>query len=136
MVSGNHFELFKRITYQTGKWTGSIWASLFALTITIVWVIAGPIFGFSQGWQMLMNSISSAVTFVMVFLLQRSQNRDSLAMQMKLNEIISAIGSANNHLINIEDLSEAEIMSLRKSYDDIASGPSDPRLIVRQQAHT
>jgi low affinity Fe/Cu permease len=75
----------------------------------IVWIVTGPIFRFTDTWQLVMNTISSIVTFLMVFLLQRSQNKDSLAMQVKLNELVGAVKGASNRVINVEDLTEDEV---------------------------
>jgi low affinity Fe/Cu permease len=94
----------EQFAYKTTIWTGSSWAFLIATGLTLLWVISGPIFGFSDTWQLVMNTISSIVTFLMVFLIQRSQNKDSLAIQVKLNELIAATKGASNRLIDIEEL--------------------------------
>lgn len=103
------------------SWAGSPWAFLIAAGLTLLWVMSGPFFRFSTAWQLIINTLSSVVTFLMVFLLQRSQNKHSIAMQLKLNEIIAALQNASNRLINIEDLSEKEIIALQKRHQDIAS---------------
>lgn len=111
----------EKISTQCAQWTGSSWAFLLALVLTITWGVTGPVFAYSDGWQLVMNTISSISTFLMVFLLQRSQIKDSVSMQIKLNEIIAVLQGANNRLINIEDLSETEIFALRKRYQDLAT---------------
>ena len=104
----------------TTIWVGSSWAFLTALTLTVLWLVSGPIFRFSDTWQLMMNTVSSIVTFLMVFLLQRSQNKDSLAMQVKLNELLAAQRGASNRLINIEDLSEEEVRDLHRRFQQLA----------------
>ena len=96
----------ERIAVLTTAWVGSSWAFMIALLMTATWLVSGPVFHYSDTWQLVMNTVSSIVTFLMVFLLQRSQNKESLAMQLKLNELLAAVKGASNRLINIEDLSE------------------------------
>jgi low affinity Fe/Cu permease len=110
----------ENLAHQAARWTGSSSAFVLVLSLTLGWMLTGPIYGFSITWQLVMNTVSSATTFVMVFLLQRSQHKDSVAMQLKLSEIIASLRGANNRLISIEDLSEAEIFELRKKYQDLA----------------
>lgn len=91
-----------------------------AAAIIIVWAITGPIFGYSDTWQLVINTGTTIVTFLMVFLIQKSQNKDSKAIQLKLNELIAANKFASNRMVDIEDLSEAELDVLRKFYAKIA----------------
>jgi len=121
MSSNENPKFLENIAYQSVKWTSSSWAFLIVFGFTLIWLAFGPLLKFSLGWQLIMNTTSSTVTFLMVFLLQRSQNKDSLAMQIKLNEVIAALKGANNHLINIENLSEAEIVELQKRYKTVAT---------------
>src|SRR5262249_40618933 len=93
------------------------WAFLIALGLTVAWIVSGLIFSFSDTWPLVMNTISSIVTFLMVFLLQRSQNKDAQAMQLKPNKIIAAIRGASSRLINVEDLSEDEVRPLHDRYN-------------------
>ena len=90
-----------------------------ALTV-IVWALTGPLFGFSDTWQLVINTSTTIVTFLMVFLIQATQNRDAEAMQVKLDEIIRAIGNAKNELLDIEELEEADLDGIRKTYEEIA----------------
>ncbi len=106
----------ERLANRTTVWTGSSTAFIAAALLTVAWLVAGPLFGFSDTWQLVMNTISSIVTFLMVFLLQRSQYKDGLAMQLKLNEIVGAMKGASNRLINVEDLSEDEVRRLHERY--------------------
>ena len=106
----------ERVAHLTTNWVGSSWAFMIALLLTATWLVSGPLFHYSDTWQLVMNTVSSIVTFLMVFLLQRSQNKESLAMQVKLNELLGAVKGASNRLINIEDLSEDEVRDLHERY--------------------
>jgi low affinity Fe/Cu permease len=99
---------------------GSSWAFGLALAVVLVWVITGPFFGFSDTWQLVINTGTTIMTFLMVFLIQRAQNKDSLAIQLKLNELVAAIEGASNHLINVEDLGEEEVGVLHQHYCKLA----------------
>lgn len=111
----------EKLSYHLAHYAGSPWAFLIAIAFVVGWLIAGPIVDFSDGWHMVMIGASEIVTFIMVFLIQRSQNKDSSAMQIKLNEIIAALNGANNKMISVENLSEDEIISLGKDYQDLAT---------------
>ncbi len=92
----------------------------FATAIVIAWALTGPIFHYSDTWQLIINTGTTVVTFLMVFLIQRSQNKESMATQLKLNEIVAALQGASNRLINVEELSEAEIRKLHQCFESIA----------------
>ena len=109
-------KLLERLSFQATKATGTSMAFVLALTVVIVWLISGPLFNFSDTWQLVINTGTTIVTFLMVFLIQRAQNKDALALHLKLNEIVAAMEGASNRLIDVEDLSEAEIDALRKYY--------------------
>jgi low affinity Fe/Cu permease len=111
---------FERIAVLTTQWVGSTWAFLIALLLTTSWLVTGPLFHFSDTWQLVMNTVSSIVTFLMVFLLQRSQNKDSLAMQVKLNELVASQYGASNRLINVENLPESEVRALHRRFEQLA----------------
>jgi len=110
----------ERLSHEVTVWTGSSWAFAIALAIIIVWLVTGPLFQFSDTWQLVINTGTTVVTFLMVFLIQRTQNKDSLAIHLKLNEIVAAIPGASNRLIDVEDLSEAELMQLHQFYGRLA----------------
>src|ERR1041385_5177630 len=95
---------------------GTHWAFFIALAIVLAWMITGPLFHFSDTWQLVINTGTTIVTFLMVFLIQRAQNKDSLAIQLKLNEIVAAIPGASNRLIDVEELNEADLMRLHEFY--------------------
>jgi low affinity Fe/Cu permease len=100
------FEAFShKVTHATGR----PWAFLVALTVIIVWALSGPLFGFGDTWQLVINTSTTIVTFLMVFLIQQTQNKDSKAMELKLNELVAATKGASNRLIDVEALSENEL---------------------------
>jgi len=108
--------LLEKFSRQATKATGTSLAFVLAVTVIVVWLISGPLFNFSDTWQLVINTGTTIVTFLMVFLIQRAQNKDALAIHLKLNEIVAAMQGASNRLIDAEDLSEAEIDALRKYY--------------------
>jgi low affinity Fe/Cu permease len=114
-------ELSSRFAAWVSEKTGSSWAFLIALAIVIVWAVTGPLFHYSDTWQLVINTGTTVVTFLMVFLIQRAQNKGELAVQLKLNEIIAAIDAASNRLISVEDLSELELEVLHKHYQELAT---------------
>jgi low affinity Fe/Cu permease len=111
-------ERFSRVATQA---TGTSTAFLLALTVILVWIITGPLFHFSDTWQLVINTGTTIVTFLMVFLIQRSQNKDALAIHLKLNEIVAALEGASNRLIDVEDLTEEEIKTLHTHYQKLVA---------------
>ena len=101
-------------------WTGSTSGFICALSVILIWLITGPIFRFSDTWQLVINTGTTIVTFLMVFLIQRAQNKDTLAVQLKLNEIVAALEGASNRLISAEDLSEPELEILHIHFQRLA----------------
>ena len=110
----------ERSAYRITLWTGSSWSFMLAMFLTGAWLVTGPVFAYSDTWQLVMNTFTSIVTFLMVFLIQRSQNKDTLAMQIKLNELLASIQGASNRLINVEDLSEEDVRALHSRYERLA----------------
>jgi low affinity Fe/Cu permease len=110
----------ERFARTATRWTGSSWAFGAAIFVIVVWAILGPIFHFSDTWQLVINTGTTIVTFLMVFLIQRTQNNDSLALHLKLNELVAAMQGSSNRLINVEDLSEEEIQVLHRHYAHLA----------------
>jgi low affinity Fe/Cu permease len=96
--------------------TGSTPAFITALSIVLIWLASGPVFHYSDTWQLVINTGTTIVTFLMVFLIQRAQNKDALAVQLKLNELVAAMEGASNRLISVEDLSDDELEVLHKHY--------------------
>jgi low affinity Fe/Cu permease len=109
-------ELLEKFSYQATRATGTSTAFVVAALVIIVWATTGPIFHYSDTWQLVINTGTTIVTFLMVFLIQRAQNKDALAIHLKLNEIVAALEGASNRLIDVEDLSEPEINALRSYY--------------------
>ena len=112
--------VLSRFATAATHWTGSTSAFLIACLVIITWLVTGPMFRFSDTWQLIINTGTTIITFLMVFLIQRAQNRDALAVQLKLNEIVAALEGASNRLISSEDLSEEELKVLRIHYQRLA----------------
>jgi low affinity Fe/Cu permease len=111
----------ERWSYKVTLWTGSSGAFALAVLVILGWIVSGPLFHFSDTWQLVINTSTTIITFLMVFLIQRSQNKDSLAIQLKLNELVAAVQGASNHLIDIEDLTEEELHTLHHHYRKLAA---------------
>jgi len=111
---------FEKFSNWATKFTGSPIAFLAATTLVIVWAATGPFFNYSETWQMIINTGTTIVTFLMVFLIQKAQNKDSKAIQIKLNEIIASNEKASNRIVDIEDLSEKELDQLHLYYEKLA----------------
>lgn len=108
--------IFETIAQKVTHFTGSTTAFILSFTIILGWIITGPVFSFSDTWQLVINTSTTIVTFLMVFLIQRTQNKDSLAIHLKLNELIASIKGPSNRLIDVEDLTEEELETLHKYY--------------------
>jgi low affinity Fe/Cu permease len=106
----------ERFSESVSGAAGSSSAFALAALIVVVWGVSGPLFHYSDTWQLVINTGTTIVTFLMVFLIQRSQNKESLAVQLKLNEVVAAINGASNHLIDVEELSESDLQTLRAHY--------------------
>lgn len=113
-------ETFDKFSGQVTRITGSPAAFIIALSVILVWAITGPLFHFSDTWQLVINTGTTIITFLMVFVIQQAQNKESMAMQIKLNELIAATKGASNRVIDIEDLSEQELITLKKFYIKLA----------------
>ena len=111
--------ILERFSLKATKVTGTSGAFVTALAVLVVWAISGPLFHFSDTWQLVINTGTTIVTFLMVFLIQRAQNKDALAIHLKLNEIVAALEGASNRLIDVEDLTEDEIAVLHQHYQKL-----------------
>jgi low affinity Fe/Cu permease len=112
---------FESFSQAITRFTGSTAAFGLALSIIIVWAVLGPVFHFSDTWQLVINTGTTIITFLMVFLIQRSQNKDSMAIHLKLNEIVAAMGGASNRLIDVEALSEQDLTTLHRFYGELST---------------
>ena len=110
---------FRAFANKIADRAGSPWTFGAGLLIVIVWAVTGPLFHYSDTWQLVINTGTSVVTFLMVFLVQNTQNRDAQAMQLKLNEIIRAMSSARNSMLDLESCSEEEIEAIREEFAKI-----------------
>jgi low affinity Fe/Cu permease len=113
--------LFYKIARKTSEAVGSPYASIGAVTVIIIWAITGPIFQFSDTWQLVINTGTTIVTFLMVFLIQNSQNRDAKAVQIKLDELIRSIDAARNEVIDIENSPERDLQKLQKDFSGLGN---------------
>ena len=111
---------FERFASAATRFTGSVPAFALALGIILTWAITGPLFHFSDTWQLVINTSTTIVTFLMVFLIQQTQNKDGLAIQLKLNELVAALEGASNRLISVEDLTSEELHILQAHYQRLA----------------
>ena len=108
------------LSLRATNWAGSSWAFAIACLVILAWGVTGPIFHYSDTWQLVINTGTTIVTFLMVFLIQRAQNKESKAVQLKLNEIVAAVQGASNRLIDVENLSEEELTRLQKHFSKIS----------------
>ncbi len=117
---GGPSQFFNRFSILVTKVTGKPGAFIIAALVIIIWAVTGPIFHFSDTWQLVINTGTTIITFLMVFVIQHSQNKDTVAIQLKLNELIAANCDASNRLIAIEDLSDEELDTLKKFYTHLS----------------
>lgn len=111
---------FERFSSAVAKATGSSAAFVLALLTVLLWAVAGPFFHYSEDWQLVINTGTTIVTFLMVFLIQKAQNKESMSVQLKLNELIAATKGASNRLVSVENLTEEELVVLQKHYETMA----------------
>jgi low affinity Fe/Cu permease len=118
---------FRRFAHRIASATGTPWAFIVALLVVLVWALAGPVFGYSDTWQLTINTGTTIVTFLMVFLIQNTQNRDAQVMQLKLDELIRAVGAARNELVDMEDLSDEELRRLQRQFEAMRKSAESAR---------
>lgn len=111
----------ERFANRISKITGSTGAFLFAFLIVLVWAASGPFFHYSETWQLVINTGTTIITFLMVFLIQKAQNKDSLAIQLKLNELVAAHEFASNRLVDVENIPEEELRIIQKYYSQLSA---------------
>src|SRR6187549_261164 len=119
VVNGNRPGFFEGFSTKVTRLAGSTPAFMIALALIIIWAIVGPVFHFSEDWQLVINTGTTIITFLMVFLIQKSQNKDSLAIQLKLNELVAAHEFASNRMVCVEDMTEEELKTIKKYYSKL-----------------
>jgi low affinity Fe/Cu permease len=126
---------FHKFAHGTADIAGSVWVFILAILVVLVWAAVGPIFGFSDTWQLVINTGTTIVTFLMVFLIQNSQNRDAKSMHLKIDELLRAVAKARTGLINLEELSDEEIKKLQAEFKKLGenSKPSQPNASRRTE---
>lgn len=112
-------ELFRKFSTKTSGAVGSPWSFVMAVLVIIIWAVTGPMFGFSDTWQLVINTGTTIITFLMVFLIQNTQNRDSSATHIKLDELIVAVKGARNQLIFAEEMKDADIEELKQEFQKV-----------------
>jgi low affinity Fe/Cu permease len=125
-------ERFRHVAVKISTWTGSATTFTLALLVVAVWAVTGPLFDFSNTWQLVINTGTTIVTFLMVFLIQNTQNRDTKAIQLKLDELIKSSHTARNSFVGLEDLTDSELLELdqefKKMYENLSSTKAMRRL--------
>lgn len=112
--------IFEEVAHKSCAFAGSTKAFMVAFILVLIWLVSGPFFNFSNTWQLVINTGTTIVTFLMVFLIQRAQNKDSKAMHLKLNELVASLKGSSNRLIDVEDSTEAELETLARYYSELA----------------
>ncbi|MCW3076576.1 MAG: low affinity iron permease family protein [Bacteroidetes bacterium] len=126
--------MFEKFSSKVTQLTGSTPAFIIAVLLVLVWLATGPIFDYSETWQLVINTGTTIITFLMVFLIQKSQNKESLAIQLKLNELVASHEFASNRLVNVEGLTEDELKIIQKYYFKLSELALKERNI--QQSHS
>lgn len=127
-------EVFRRFAKLTSDFVGNAWTFVMAIVIIVIWGTSGPLFNFSDTWQLVINTGTTIVTFLMVFLIQNTQNRESKALHIKLDEVIRSIRSAKNQIINAENMSDEELEKLMLDYGKLCE-LHEERKRKRHQTH-
>ena len=117
-------DLFRKFAQTTAHAMGTSWAFMLAALVIIVWGVTGPVFGFSDTWQLVINTGTTIVTFLMVFLIQNTQNRDAIAFHLKLDELLKGVKGARTELIDLEELSDEELEDLHEQFKKIHDAES------------
>ena len=126
--------IFENFAAKVTKVTGSTPAFITAFAMVLIWAATGPVFHYSETWQLVINTGTTIITFLMVFLIQKSQNKDSLAIQLKLNELVAAHEFASNRLVNVENMSEDELKVIQKYYTKLSLTTKEEESL--QQSHS
>lgn len=130
----SRFHWSEHFAIKVTRAAGSTGAFIMAFLLVIVWAVTGPLFHYSEAWQMVINTGTTIITFLMVFLIQKAQNKDSLAIQLKLNELVAAHEFASNRLVDIENIPEEELKIIQKYYTKLSMLTKDEETL--QQSHS
>ncbi len=130
----NKHNFFEHLAAQVTKATGSTAAIIIAFGSVIIWGVLGPVFNYSENWQLVINTSTTIITFLMVFLIQKSQNKESIAVQLKLNELVAAHEFASNRLVDVENMSEDELKVIQKYYSKLKLSTKNEESL--QQSHS
>jgi len=120
-------EAFRKFAASISRWAGSPWAFIIALLVIGGWAISGPLFDYSDTWQLTVNTGTTIVTFLMVFLIQNTQNREAKAINLKLDELIRAVKEARNNMVDLEHATDEELDSLENQFRQIKTGVTDKK---------
>ena len=134
VTNGNRSGFFEGFSTKITRMAGSTPAFMIALALIIIWALTGPYFHFSETWQLVINTGTTIITFLMVFLIQKSQNKDSLAIQLKLNELVAAHEFASNRLVDVENMTEEELRIIQKYYTKLSVFTKEEENL--QQSHS
>lgn len=126
-------ELFDKIAHKVSEIVGSSWAFILALVLVIIWIFSGHLFYYSDSWQLVINTSTTIVTFLIVFLIQATQNKDTKAVHLKLNELIRAVARARNELVDLEDMSSKELLMLKEEFKKIKRDADEKNNLQLQQ---
>jgi low affinity Fe/Cu permease len=124
----------EHLSTRASEWTGSTTAFICSLMVIGAWMVSGPLFHYSDTWQLIINTVTNVVTFVMVFVIQRAQNKDSLAVQIKLSELLAAVRGATDGLVAVEELSEDALRALHARYLELARAGARPSAVTLESA--
>jgi low affinity Fe/Cu permease len=125
---------WEQVAQAVTEWSGKPLVFGVALLTVVVWAVTGPLFNFSDTWQLVINTGTTIVTFLMVFLIQQTQNKDTQALELKLNEIVAAVAGASNRLIDVESLTSAELMVLRRHYRELADMAQEESSVTKSHS--
>ena len=120
-------DLFRKLAHIASEAAGTPWAFITAVSLIVVWALTGPLFHFSDTWQLVINTSTTILTFLMVFLIQNTQNRDAKAMHLKLDELIRSIQGARNTMVNLEEMSDAELAKLHQEFQRLGLAGDAPQ---------
>ena len=112
-------DIFRKFANKTSEIVGSPWSFIVAVIIIIIWAISGPVFGFSDTWQLVINTGTTIITFLMVFLIQNTQNRDAKAIHLKLDELLRAVDEARTGMVDLEDMTDEELKQLQEEFKNL-----------------